>query len=83
MTIITEHIVVTQDELDQALADPDVDRVIIDSKPDAWLQVTSNGVSAVWGTTSIEVCGSSYVEARESSHINARESSHIKARGSS
>ena len=80
MTNVTERIVATQEELDQALSDPDVDRIMIDSESDVWLQVTSNGVSTVRGASLIVARESSSVVARESASVAAWDSSSVVAR---
>ena len=78
--------VTTQAELDSALADPAVDRVIIDSPRGVWLCVTSNGVSSATveasGSATVEAWGSATVEAWGSATVRASDSATVGAWGS-
>ena len=75
--------VTTQAELDSALADPAVDRVIIDSPRGVWLCVTSNGANSAtveaWGSATVEAWGSATVRASDSATVGAWGSATVEA----
>jgi hypothetical protein len=74
MTTVT---VANQEQLEAALADTDVDYVIINNPAGVWLTVRASGSSTV------EAYGSSTVEAYDSSTVEAYDSSTVRASGSS
>jgi hypothetical protein len=70
---VTTSTVTTQAELDAALADADVDTVIIDSPRGVWLKLRE------CGSATVEACGSATVEAYDSATVEACGSATVRA----
>ena len=73
--------VTTQNQLDQALADPTCTKILIDSPRGVWLKITSNGSATVraGGSATVEARGSATVEARGSATVRAGGSATVQA----
>ena len=88
----TSRVVVTQAQLDEAVAEK-IPRIYIESPEGVWLTIRNTGSSHViaresshvkaWGSSHVEAWDSSHVIAWESSHVIAWDSSHVIARESS
>ena len=81
---MTQTTVTTQEQLDQALADPTRTKVLIDSPRGVWLKITSNGSATVeaWGSATVEAGGSATVRAGDSATVRAWGSATVEAWGS-